>query len=268
MNKRSYKKKNLKIFFIFIFSRIIKIVANLLKLASYIFHYIFPDKRFTIPRNRKPLLNIKSKRKIKKIIWQTNFTNRVTLPVYLNYLFNRLMSFDYYYRFMDNEACMKFVKSNYPKEIFNTYSRIKIGAAHADFWRILVLYKHGGVYLDMDAHLVWPLSSLIHPDDTSLYIVIKKEEISNYFIASSENNKNLKCLIDLTLKNVEENSIKNIYDLTGPGIFNKILDVNKENTAYYRYICNQGNFTNEHFQYIDKAEGKWTREQEKTDIIK
>jgi mannosyltransferase OCH1-like enzyme len=178
------------------------------------------------------------------------------------------MAYDYEYRFMITEDRSDFIEANYSKEIFNSYSRIQIGAAQADFWRVLVLYKHGGIYMDIDAHLIWPLSSILKADQEEAYIVIKKGEISNYFIASRNDNPNLKKIIDLILKNIEENTIKNVYILTGPGVFNQVLDMSEVNTVYYRYTCNQGNFTNTYFQYVDKAEGKWTRAQETIDIIK
>lgn len=253
---------------IFLNSRLIKIFANLIKLACYAFHFIFPNKRFTLPGYAKPIFHSNKQLAIPKTLWQTNFTNRVTLPVYINYLFNRLLSYDYDYRFMTTEDRSDFIRSNYSPEIFESYSRIQIGAAQADLWRLLVLYKHGGVYMDIDAHLIWPLSSIIKTGQTELYIVIKKGEISNYFIASKNNNSNLKKMIDIILKNIEENTIKNVYVLTGPGVLNQVLDMTEVNTVYYRYTCNQGNFTNVHFQYIDKAEGKWTKAQEEIDIIK
>lgn len=253
---------------IFLNSRIIKIFANLIKLSCYVFHFIFPNKRFTLPSHAKPILRRKKQLAIPKILWQTNFTNRVTLPVYINYLFNRLLAYDYDYRFMITEDRADFIRSNYSPEIFESYSKIQIGAAQADLWRLLVLYKHGGVYMDIDAHLIWPLSSIIKAEQTELYIVIKKDEISNYFIASKNDNSNLKKMIDIILKNIEENTIKNVYILTGPGVLNQVLDMAEVNTVYYRYTCNQGNFTNDHFQYIDKAEGKWTKAQETIDIIK
>ena len=169
---------------------------------------------------------------------------------------------------MTNEDISDFIKSNFPAEIFESYSKIQIGAAQADFWRLLVLYKHGGVYMDIDAHLIWPLSSIIKPEQTELYLVIKNGEISNYFIASKNDNINLMKMINIILKNIEEDTIETVYILTGPGVLNQVLNLNKVNTAYYRYTCNQGNFTNAFFQYIDKPEGKWTRAQEKIDIIK
>lgn len=253
---------------IFLNSRIIKLFANLIKLSCYVFHFFFPKKRFTIPGHAKPIFSTGKKLTIPKTIWQTNFTNRVTLPVYINYLFNRLLAYDYDHRFMTTEDRADFIESNYSAEIFENYSKIQIGAAQADFWRLLVLYKHGGVYMDIDAHLIWPLSSIIKANQEEVYIVIKKGEISNYFIASNKDNTNLMKMIDIILKNIKENTIKNIYILTGPGVLNQVLNIDEVNTVYYRYTCNQGNFTNDHFQYVDKAEGKWTVAQETIDIIK
>ena len=258
----------MKNFIIFVTSRIIKIFANITKLLCYVFHAFSPNKRFTIPSQSAPIYKSKKQTTIPRILWQTNFTNRVTLPVYLNYLFNRLLAYNFEYRFMITEDRADFIKSNYAGEIFENYSRIQIGAAQADFWRLLVLQKYGGIYMDIDAHLVWSLGSIIKPDYDELYLLMKRGEISNYFIASKNNNTHLDNMIDIVMHNINENTIKNVYDLTGPGIFNQALDVNKVNTSSYRYLCNQGNFTNEYFQYIDKKEGKWTRAQKTIDIIK
>jgi len=258
----------MKNFFIYLNSRIIKFTANIIKMLCYVFHFAFPNKRFTIPSHAKPLFNRNKPLTIPKTIWQTNYTNRVTIAVYINYLFNRLMAYDFEHRFMTTEDRADFIRENYSDEIFKSYSRIQIGAAQADFWRLLVLFKHGGVYMDIDAHLIHPLNSIIKPEQKELYIVIKKGEISNYFVASKDDNQNLQKMINLVMKNIEENTIKNVYILTGPGVFNQILDMDKVNTVYYRYVCNQGNFTNNFFQYIDKPEGKWTTQQETTSILK
>lgn len=258
----------MKHFIIFFVSRIIKIFANLTKLACYGFHVFFPNKRFTLPSKAEPLLKSNRPSNIPRILWQTNFTNRVTLAVYLNYLFNRLLAYNFEYRFMITEDRADFIQANYPADIFESYSRIQIGAAQADLWRLLVLQKFGGVYLDIDAHLVWPLSSIIKPEFKELYLMMKRGEISNYFIATRSNNPHLDSMINIVMNNITENTIKNVYDLTGPGVFNMVLDAGKVNSSSYRYLCNQGNFTNEYFQYIDKSEGKWTRAQQEIDIIK
>lgn len=255
-------------FVTFLFSRLIKIVANVVKLLCYGFHFLFPKARFTLPAMARPLHRTDKPSAIPRILWQTNYTDRVTLPVYLNYLFNRLMAPSFEYRFMITEARADFIRGNYPGEIFDNYSKLQIGAAQADFWRLLVLQKYGGVYLDIDAHVVWPLGWIIKPVFEELYITTKGGEISNYFIASKPDNPHLAGMIEVVLSNIKERRLDNIYELTGPGVFNKMLDIDKVNTRYYRYTCNQGNFTNEYFQYLDKPQGKWTREQEKIDIVR
>ena len=258
----------MKHFFIYLVSRIIKIFANLTKFLCYIFHFVFPKTRFTLPKQAGPIMRKQKPANIARILWQTNYTNRVTLPVYLNYLCNRLLAYDFEYRFMITDDRAEFISNNYPAAIYDSYSKLQIGAAQADFWRLLVLQKHGGVYMDIDAHLVWPLSSTIKPEYEELYLTIRNGEISNYFIASKNDNPHLAQMIDVVMNNIEENSIRNVYDLTGPAVFNRVLDKARVNTSQYRYICNQGNFTNEYFQYIDKPEGKWTHAQKQIDIVK
>lgn len=248
-------------------SRIIKLVANLSKLFSYAFHAVLPNKRFTLPARAAPLLGGGKPASIPRIIWQTNFTDRVTLPVYLNYLFNRLMAPRFEYRFMITEAREAFIAEHFPEHLAH-YQRLQIGAAQADYWRLLVLLEHGGVYLDIDAHAIWPLADTLGTERDELYITTRRGEISNYFIASKPGNPNLERLVARVRQNIEDNTLNNVFEITGPGVFIQLLDKDRVPTVSYRHACNQGSFTNEHFQYIDKPAGKWTREQTKVDVVR
>jgi mannosyltransferase OCH1-like enzyme len=253
---------------ILIFRRFLKVVANASKILAYLFHFVAPKRRFLIPAHAPARKWINRPTKISRIIWQTNFTNRVTLPVYLNYLFNRFMAPGFEHRFMVAQERDDFVRENFPPRIYRAYSRIQIGAAQADFWRVLVLYKFGGVYMDIDAHLVWPLHKILSPEQEELFLQIKTGEISNYFLASKPNNPNLAAIIEQILLNIEINASPNVYDLTGPGVFTKVLADRNVPRRYYLYTCNQGNFTNEYFQYIDKPQGKWTKEQNRVSVLR
>lgn len=248
-------------------SRVIKLVANITKLLSYGFHALFPKKRFTLPEQAAPWLKPKEPTPIPRIIWQTNFTNKVTLPVYLNYLFNRLMAPRFEYRFMITEARKAFIAAHYSPEINQQYDRLQIGAAQADFWRLLVLNQHGGVYLDIDAHAIWPLANTLGKHE-ELYITTRRGELSNYFIASRPDNPNLLKLIERVQHNIQDSSLTNVFELTGPGVFIELLDQQAVPTVSYRHACNQGSFTNEHFQYIDKKAGKWTKEQRTVSVVR
>jgi len=253
---------------IFVVRTLVKLFGNFTKILSYCVHAVFPRLRFYLPSRSVPLLRTQNVVMIPRTLWQTNFTQRVTLPVYLNYLFNRLMAPGFAYRFMVTEDREVFIKANFDYTIYETYKKIQIGAAQADFWRLLVLYKYGGVYMDIDAHLVWPLHKILANANSELYLKIKTGEISNYFIASAPANRNLLDLINRICQNVSYSTSTNVYDLTGPGVFNDVFKGRDVPTRYYLYTCNQGNFTNEYFQYVDKPQGKWTKEQQKIDVVR
>lgn len=238
-------------------NRLIKLLGAITKGLSYPFHAIFKKTRFTIPEYSTPFINSSTSSKIPKIIWQTNYTNNVTLPVYINYLFNRLISPDWEYRYVSTEAREEFIKTNADERTFNAFMQLTDGASQADFWRLFVLGKVGGVYMDIDAHAVWPLSKMIKPEFDELFLMTKKH-YSNYFIACAPNNVHIQKTLEIIVNNIEQKNIGGgVYDLTGPTALNLAIGDNTVNHRFYRITCNQGSFTNEYFQYMDKPRGKW-----------
>jgi len=245
----------LKIIFL---NRLIKLIGTLVKALSYVFHFFFPNKRFTIPSYDSARKKSLKSTLIPKIIWQTNFTNQASLPVYVNYLFNRLMSSQFEYRYVSTEDRLEFMKENASKKIFNAFEQLTDGAAQADLWRMFVLNHSGGIYMDIDAHLVWPLETIIEESDEEIFL-LNKQHYTNYFIASKPNNKTIQKTLDIIVENIYQKNIGGgVYDLTGPGAFNRAIGDEKVNYRYYKITCVQGSFTNEYFQYIDKPRGKWT----------
>jgi len=243
---------------IVIANRFAKIIGTISKGFSYIFHFVFPNKRFTIPVYSAPIRKSETVSAIPKKIWQTNFTNRVTLPVYLNYLYNRLMSLDYEYHYVSTEDRIEYFKENASTEIYDAFMQLNDGAAQADLWRMFVLNKEGGIYMDIDAHAVWPLSKMIRPEDKEVFLM-NKEHYTNYFIASTQENFIIQKTIQIIVVNIQNKDIEGgVYNLTGPNTLNTAIGNDKVNYRYYRTTCIQGSFTNEYFQYIDKPRGKWT----------
>jgi len=243
---------------IVISNRTIKIFSTFIKAFSYLFHFIFPHARFTIPLQANPLTKSKNTTKITKIFWQTNYSNRVSLPMYLNYLFNRLMSRDYEYRYASDEAILEFFEEFASQEEFEAYKKLNDGAAKADFWRLVVLYHIGGVYLDIDATFVWPLSKQIKSNESEIFL-LNKQHYTNYFMATEPKNEVYKRAIDIVVQNINAKQTKGgAYALTGPDVVNRAIGDAEVNSRFYRYVCVQGAFTNEYFHYIDKKQGKWT----------
>jgi hypothetical protein len=72
-----------------------------------------------------------------------------------------------------------FIKNNYDIEIYNTFKLIKLGAMKADYWRLLILYKYGGIYLDFDSSINKSLNELIRDDDDA---IISREKNLGLFV--------------------------------------------------------------------------------------
>ena len=71
------------------------------------------------------------------------------------------------YTLYDDADIEEFILRSYGKEIYAYYQRIEpcYGAAKADFFRYLLMYKCGGVYLDIKSSNDLPLDDVLLPDE-------------------------------------------------------------------------------------------------------
>lgn len=193
---------------------------------------------------------ILEKYKIPKIIHQTFRSD--DLPIELKKSVENLKSMnpDFEYRFYNDDDCFNFIKENYDKEILHLYEKInpKYGSARADFFRYLLMYKIGGVYLDIKSSVSKPLNELILPTDE--YILTHWEgrdwsdelnyyfgEFQNWHIICSPNHP----FLEKTIENVKEN-IRNykgekgkfsVLNLTGPIAYSKSIIPLLDNFRFY-----------------------------------
>lgn len=75
------------------------------------------------------------------------------------------------YTLYDDEDIRDFIQGEYGPEIWQYYERIErsYGAARADLFRYLLMYKRGGVYLDIKSSFTQPLDEVL--SDSDLYIL-------------------------------------------------------------------------------------------------
>jgi len=107
---------------------------------------------------------------IPRVIHQTYKTN--DLPTEISEVVQRLkdMNPTFEYRFYNDEDCLNFIKENYDEETLNLYLSINpnYGSAKSDFFRYLLMYKVGGVYLDIKSCTTIPLEETLLPTDEYL----------------------------------------------------------------------------------------------------
>lgn len=74
---------------------------------------------------------------------------------------------EYEYHLFDDEDIKAFILEHYGEVIWGYYQRIApaYGAARADFFRYLLVYECGGVYIDIKSSLDRPLKEVLRPED-------------------------------------------------------------------------------------------------------
>lgn len=103
--------------------------------------------------------------RIPHIIHQTWFEELTTAryPQYQR-LQNSWKAAGWEYRFYNDDDCLEYIQKNFPKRFVDAYDAIVPGAFKADFFRLLVLFKEGGVYADIDVKLDVDLDSFVTRD--------------------------------------------------------------------------------------------------------
>ena len=80
----------------------------------------------------------------------------------------RTLNPEWEHRLYDDADIERFIESEYPPRVLELYRRIdpRYGAARADLFRYLVMFRCGGVYLDVKAQVRRPLREILQDDDS------------------------------------------------------------------------------------------------------
>lgn len=143
------------------------------------------------------------------------------------------------HKLYDNATQAKFVEQHFGRAIYERFTRInpRYGAARSDLFRYLLVYKYGGVYLDIKSSTLRPLDDVIRPDDS--YVLTNSgrefaacfEELKNtsygellqWNIIAAPRHPFLKAVIEAVLRNIDVYSPTlhgvgryGVFRLTGP----------------------------------------------------
>lgn len=164
---------------------------------------------------------------IPKVIYQTFKTAQ--LPFITRWHINRFRKKNphYQYEFYDDARIEKFLGEEYGQEVLQAYQKIQIGAAKADFFRYTVLYKRGGIYLDIDSRILKKLDDFIKPDDVAV-ISLENNPGKIYVqwaLIFAAAHPFLKRTIELMLENIKENKYPNdVHSMTGPTVYTNAIN--------------------------------------------
>lgn len=167
----------------------------------------------------------------------------------------KILNPEYEYFLYDNNDCEQFIKDNFDERIYNAYCKIIPGAFKADLWRYCVLYKYGGVYVDIDTlclNCIDPFFTdnpeFMVPIDLNTNPYEGQHNLFNTFIAAIPENPILLNAIENIVFNVENEIIPpSRLDFCGPGLLgratNKFLGRNETDS----FVGLEGNHGKIHF---------------------
>jgi mannosyltransferase OCH1-like enzyme len=163
---------------------------------------------------------------IPKVIYQTYASSKLPIITKLFIWWMRRQNKGYLYDFYDDARTAKFLKDEFPPEVFEAYNKIAIGAAKADFFRYAILYKKGGVYIDMDGAIVRPLSEIILADDVA---VISREIHPHLFVQWAliydKGHPFMQRTLEKCIENINSNcSPHNVLYMTGPNVYSEVIN--------------------------------------------
>jgi mannosyltransferase OCH1-like enzyme len=139
-----------------------------------------------------------------------------------------------YYLYSDDE-CAAFIADNFDKDVLAAFHALKPGAYKSDLWRYCILYKLGGVYLDIKYYSTVPLINIIDENPTVFvkdihawkvtYDFFGPECIYNGFMVSPPKNEIFKLCIDEIVESCKNRMYrKNNVDITGPCMLGRIVE--------------------------------------------
>lgn len=215
---------------------------------------------------------------VPKQIFQTFKTKKLPLITRYHIWNMKRKNPEYVYFFYDDQDIEKFLTEEFPSSYIEAYHKLTIGAAKADFFRYAVLYKKGGVYLDIDSTITKPLKRLIKEEDEAIISMERHENLYvQWGLIFSKNHPFLKKVLELMLDNIENHRYpNNIHATTGPTVFSEGIrqalqeDPNIPYTlfdgiefhGYLKFKYKLGKF----FLYKNKSQ-HWKQLQTKQDII-
>jgi inositol phosphorylceramide mannosyltransferase catalytic subunit len=186
---------------------------------------------------------------------------------------------EYDYQFYDDERIKLFIKEEFGKEYYDLYSRITIGAVKADFFRYAILYKKGGVYLDIDSLNIKKLDYFILPSDTA---IISLENNLEYYVQWAlifePGHPFLKKTLEMVVDNLKANRYPNDgHKMTGPTVYTQAIKecLHESNTIAYRQldVDYDGNFKfhyrfSKFFLYGLSRKNHWKKMQLTTPVLR
>jgi mannosyltransferase OCH1-like enzyme len=157
----------------------------------------------------------------------------------------KILNPEYEIRLFNDQMCLDFLLEAYSQLHAEVFNFIPDGPIKADFWRLCIINKYGGLYVDADIEPIIPLKEYIEDDDDFVSCIshnFSKDkyafQLNPHFILSNKNNEFLQNTIDIYINLYINN--KNSYNYWHWSICNLLqIEGINEKKSQVIYLNNQ-----------------------------
>jgi mannosyltransferase OCH1-like enzyme len=166
-------------------------------------------------------------------IFLTWETKNLPINMYNNIMLLHKMNPEFDIYLYDDQDRINFIKDNFDPDVLDAYNSLIPGAFKADLWRYCIIYKYGGIYIDIKYHIYTPLIELIKESEYTFVNTDSglctdsydgKEIQNTFFISSPNNNIFLDSINEIVTKTKNKDYGQNRLDITGPCVLTRNIN--------------------------------------------
>ena len=231
------------------------------------------------PSLRSRVPTVPEATQIPRLIHQTFSTKLLPPEIEANITSLRRLNPGWQYHLYDDSDIAGFIDAEYGAHVLHRFEQINplYGAARADLFRYLLLYKVGGVYLDIKSASLCPLDGVLRPDDRYLLSVwnnrageafegwglhpeladVEGGEFQQWYIAAAPGHPFLKAVIETVLRNIDVYNPalhgigkRGVLRLTGPIAYTRAI-LPLLGSAVYRRVDSEADLGLRYTIYTD-----------------
>lgn len=144
---------------------------------------------------------------IPNILWQTWKTSSVPDSVKPQFDTWRTSNPHLDFKFHSDSECSSFILEHFGEKIYNLFNALPQPIMRADFWRVAVVYVHGGYYADLDLACNSQLDSIL-PGTTDACFMIERDNVANFFFGATPKHPALALALEYMIREARDTVIK------------------------------------------------------------
>ena len=163
-------------------------------------------------------------------IYQTWHTKKITPKMFETINLIKKLNPRFNYQLFDDNDCREFIKNNFEPNVLYAFNSLIPGAYKADLWRYCILYKNGGIYLDIKYRPLNNFRFITMTEKEHWVLDSDKNGVYNALMVCKPGNQILLKAINKIVENVKNKYYgNNALEPTGPQLLSSFFSTNEKN---------------------------------------